>query len=210
MSGISGMCSAPAPEIRNCATYSCAVVGEDVPAVLVVVPVGAVDQRAEPDVAAQPVLLGDALEVVEDLRLEGPHVRPVGLAARRRTSTGATGCRRRSPGSCCRARCRRCRRPSPGCTKSTPWRCSAMAMPRPENPVPMMSAGVDGVLRTVASSACVGNGHGRSSSWRYAGTVRQYLADGVPGVNVPDARAGQASGVRGGERRRASAGRGRS
>ena len=43
--------------------------GEHVPAVFGVVPVGAIDERVEPDVAAQPVLLGDALEVVPDLGL---------------------------------------------------------------------------------------------------------------------------------------------
>ena len=64
-----GMCSPPAPEMRNCATYSCPVVGEHMPAVLVVIPVRSVDVRVEPDVAAQPVLLGDAPEVIQDLRL---------------------------------------------------------------------------------------------------------------------------------------------
>ena len=54
-----------------------AVVGEHVPALLVVVPLGPVDVRTEPDVAAQPVLLGDPEEIVLDLGLERPHVRPV-------------------------------------------------------------------------------------------------------------------------------------
>ena len=60
-----------------------AVFGEDVPALLVVVPVGSVDVRIELDVAAQPVFLGDSLEVVPDLGLIGERVLPVGLGLER-------------------------------------------------------------------------------------------------------------------------------
>ena len=90
------------------------VVGEHVPAILGVVPVRAVDVGVEPDVAAQTVLVGDALEVVQDLRLEETTCASSPASARTRTSTCATGCRTRSRDRCCRARCRRSRRPSPG------------------------------------------------------------------------------------------------
>lgn len=53
--------------------------GEYVPAQFVVVPYRAVHMRAEVDVAPQPVLAGDTQQIVLDLRLERPHVRPVGL-----------------------------------------------------------------------------------------------------------------------------------
>ena len=65
----------------------------------------AVDVRVEADVAAQPVLVGDALEVVLDLRLERPHVRPVGLRLERervhvrRDVAGAAGIGVVAPGA---------------------------------------------------------------------------------------------------------------
>ena len=74
-----------------------AVFGEDVPALLAVVPVGPVDVRIELDVPAQPVFLGDPLEVVPDLGLVGERVAPVGLGLEgervqvRRDVAGAAG-----------------------------------------------------------------------------------------------------------------------
>ena len=82
-----------------------AVGGEHVPPHLGVVPVRAVDERVEADVPAQAVLLGDALEVVEDLRLQGPHVGPVGLRLEgegihvRRDVAGAAGVGVVTPGA---------------------------------------------------------------------------------------------------------------
>ena len=131
-------------------------VGEHVPAVLGVVPVRAVDVRVEPDVAAQTVLVGDALEVVQDLRLIARTVCSSRASARRRTSTGATARRRRSRDRCCRARCRRSRRPSPGSGSPRPGCCSAMPMPRPEKPVPMISARVCTGCWVLPSAACSG------------------------------------------------------
>ena len=63
------MCSAPDARDEELCDELLAVGGEDMPSVLGVVPMRAVDERVEPDVAAQPVFVGDALEVVEDLRL---------------------------------------------------------------------------------------------------------------------------------------------
>ncbi len=71
--------------------------GEHMPPVLVVVPIGAVDQGIELDVAAQPVFLGDPFEVVPDLGLIGERVLPIRLGLEgvrvqvRRDVAGATG-----------------------------------------------------------------------------------------------------------------------
>ena len=60
-----------------------AVFGEDVPTHFVVVPMRAVDMGVEPDVAPQPVLVRHTLQVILNLRLKRPHVRPVGLGLER-------------------------------------------------------------------------------------------------------------------------------
>ena len=73
------------------------VSGEDVPSVLVVIPITAVDQGIELDVATQPVFLGDPFEVIPDLGLIGERVLPVRLGLEgvgvqvRRDVAGTTG-----------------------------------------------------------------------------------------------------------------------
>jgi hypothetical protein len=53
--------------------------GKDVPAVFAVIPVRTAYLLTESDVAAQPVLFGDVLEVVQDLWLRGEQLAPGGL-----------------------------------------------------------------------------------------------------------------------------------
>lgn len=86
-------------------------VGEHVPAVLVVVPVGPVDPGVEVDVRPQAVLVGDALEVVEDLRLVGEQLFPIRFRLKgERVQVGGNVAGTAGIG----VRCRRPRRPSPG------------------------------------------------------------------------------------------------
>ncbi|CFE39143.1 Uncharacterised protein [Mycobacterium tuberculosis] len=57
--------------------------GEHVPAAFVVVPVAAIDERIELDVAAQAVLVGDPFEVAQDFVPVGKQVFPVRLGLER-------------------------------------------------------------------------------------------------------------------------------
>ena len=102
---------------------------------------------------------------------------------RTRTSTGAPGCHRRSRDSCCRARFRRPRRPSPRSGKSTPRAAVRFAMPRPENPVPMTRARVwtGGVARRT-----LGDGHATKVPDTVISTIRTAAArDRLPD-RIPD------------------------
>ena len=187
-SGISGMCSPPGAGDEELRDELAAVLREDVPTHFVVVPMRAVDMGVEPDVAAQPVLVRHSLQVVLDLRLERPHVRPVGLGLERervhvrRDVAGAARDR------CCRARCRRCRRPSPGSRSRRSAAAARCPSRGPENPEPMISA------RVCTGSAAVASACAAPPSC----LRRPFLGTPVPGTLASVRIAAQGVNARGG------------